>query len=154
MRGTKPIPTAIKIANGNPGKRPLNMFEPRPEGDLFEPPEWLNDDQRTSWFYAIEHMPAGVLKRIDQSILTIWVVAECLFREATQKVAASGLVVKTERGIPIQNPYLPIINKQAMIMMKASAELGFTPSSRTRIVTDPDYTPAKKGDPLDEFTIN
>jgi phage terminase small subunit len=35
------------------------------------------------------------------------------------------------------SPYLQIINKQSEIMIRAAAELGFTPSSRSRISVDP-----------------
>ena len=39
----------------------------------------------------------------------------------------------------MQSPYLPIVNKQAQIMLKSAAELGFTPVSRSRVsVTDDD----------------
>ena len=31
MRGRKPKPTALKVLEGNPGKRPLNKKEPQPE---------------------------------------------------------------------------------------------------------------------------
>jgi hypothetical protein len=34
---------------------------------------------------------------------------------------------------PLQSPYLAILNKQAQIMLKAAAELGFSPSSRSRV---------------------
>ena len=32
MRGKKPKPTHLKLITGNPGKRPLNEAEPKPEG--------------------------------------------------------------------------------------------------------------------------
>ena len=31
MRGRKPVPTALKKLRGNPGKRPLNDAEPKPD---------------------------------------------------------------------------------------------------------------------------
>ncbi len=64
----------------------------------------------------------------------MWVVAEDLHRQATIAVGKFGLITKSpQKGDPMQNPYLPIINRQATIMMKAAAELGFTPSSRSRV---------------------
>ena len=40
MRGRRPKPTRIKALTGNPGKRPLNAHEPRPEPALPDcPPE-------------------------------------------------------------------------------------------------------------------
>jgi phage terminase small subunit len=38
----------------------------------------------------------------------------------------------------IQSPYLPIMNRQAVLMMKAASELGFNPTSRSKIVIPPE----------------
>ena len=138
MRGRKPKPTHLKLITGNPGKRPFNRFEPKPQGDLAEPPEWFTDEQKAGWRYAIEHAPSGLLKKLDASILAVWVVAESLHRDAAQKVATFGTVIKAPvTGVPIQSPYMAIVNRQALIMVKSAAELGFTPSSRTRITVAP-----------------
>lgn len=134
MRGAKPKPTHLKLLAGNPGKRPLNRNEPKPQGDLHDAPDWLTDEQKAGWAYAIENAPAGLMKRLDRSALTAFVVAEDLHRQASIAVGKFGLITKSPvKGDPMQNPYLPIINRQAQIMMKAAAELGFTPSSRSRI---------------------
>ena len=55
------------------------------------------------------------------------------------QVQKYGMVVKSPtQGIPVQSPYLPIINRQAEIMLRAASELGFSPTSRSRItLTDP-----------------
>jgi phage terminase small subunit len=97
MRGRKPLPTVLKIVTGNPGKRRLNTREPIPEGKLTEPPGWMSDSQKESWKYAIEHAPAGVLKKIDCSALAVWVVAEDLHRQAIQKVTKLGMLVKAPK---------------------------------------------------------
>ena len=34
MRGRKPKPTRLKVINGNPGKRPLNLDGPIPEAAI------------------------------------------------------------------------------------------------------------------------
>jgi hypothetical protein len=40
MRGRRPKPTPVKVLTGNPGKRPLNKNEPRPDVLIPEcPPE-------------------------------------------------------------------------------------------------------------------
>ncbi len=137
MRGRSPKPTALKELEGNPGKRPLNKREPKPAGDLFAAPTWMTDTQREGWAYAITHAPYGLLKQLDRSILAIWVVAEDLHREAAEKIAQYGLLTKSPNaGLPLQSPYLAILNKQAQIMLKAGAELGFSPASRTRVQID------------------
>lgn len=138
MRGRRPKPTLIKELEGNPGKRPLNKHEPKPEGDLFAAPEWMTESQREGWAYAIVNAPPGLLKYLDRSMLAIWVVAEDLHREAAEKIAQYGLLTKSPKaGLPLQSPYLAILNKQAQLMIKAGAELGFSPASRTRVQTDP-----------------
>lgn len=138
MRGAKPKPTHLKLLAGNPGKRPLNQNEPQPQGNLHEAPQWLTEDQKAGWAYAIANAPAGMLKRLDRSAMTAFVVAEDLHRQASIAVGKFGLITKSPaKGEPMQNPYLPIINRQAQIMLKAAAELGFTPSSRSRVIMDP-----------------
>lgn len=139
MRGRKPKPTYLRVLDGNAGRRPLNPDEPQPVGVLaeHEPPPWLSDPQKDGWRYAMKHAPPGMLKRLDQSILTVWVVAEERHADAAQKVSSLGSLLKSKAGTPYQNPYLSIMNKQAQIMMKAAAELGFTPSSRSRVKVEP-----------------
>src|SRR5690606_11687288 len=137
MKGRKPKPTHLRVVEGNPGRRPLNRKEPVPRGDLSDPPEWMSDSQRAGWNYAIEHAPKGLLKKHDASVLTVWVVAEDLHRQATRALAKCRLSTKQPRaGEPMQRPYRPIINRRAQMMMKAAAELGFTPSSRSRVEVD------------------
>jgi P27 family predicted phage terminase small subunit len=133
-RGAKPKPTYLRIINGNPRDKPLNLNEPIPTGNLHEAPAWLNSSQKEGWNYAIEHAPPGLLKHLDRSILTIWVIAEDCHRQASQKVNEVGMLIKAPNtGLPIQSPYMAIQNKQAHIMMNAAAQLGFTPSSRSQI---------------------
>ena len=134
MPGPPPKPTWLKIISGNPGKRPLNTDEPQPIGDLVDPPDWLTPTQQEGWRYAIARAPAGLLKQLDRGIFVVFIVAEDLHREASKKVAQYGSVIKV-RGVatPVQSPYVAIQHKQARLMMRAAAELGFSPSSRPRI---------------------
>jgi P27 family predicted phage terminase small subunit len=134
VRGRKPKPTHLKLVAGNPGRRELNEDEPIPEGDLDAPPDWLTERQQESWRYAIANAPTGLLKRLDRSVLTAFVIAEDMHRDASQMIAKYGAVVKAPgTGVPMQSPYVSILNKQAVIMMRASSEMGFTPSSRSRV---------------------
>jgi P27 family predicted phage terminase small subunit len=136
-RGTKPKPTYLKLLAGNPGEHKLNDSEPLPVGDLSVAPAWLTPSQKEGWDYAILHAPNGLLKHLDASVLAIWVIAEDTHRHAAEKLAQTGMLVKAPvTGLPIQSPYLPIVNKQALIMLRAAAELGFTPSSRSQIHMD------------------
>jgi P27 family predicted phage terminase small subunit len=135
MRGRKPKPSALKDLHGS--KEPRNALEPKPVGDLegTTAPDHFSPDQVETWNFALEHAPPGMLKQIDRSALEAWVVARSLHRRAVIAQSKTGLIIKSpEKGIPIQSPYLPIINRQALIMLKAASELGFTPVSRPRVM--------------------
>lgn len=134
------VPTHLKVVTGNPGKRPFNGREPKPVGALKEPPTWMSAEQKAGWAYAIQHAPDGLLKRLDRSVLTAWVIAEDLHRRATKHLR-KGLTTKTPNGMVVQSPFLQIVNRQALVMLKAAAELGFTPASRSRIEIDYGDTP-------------
>ncbi len=61
-------------------------------------------------------------------------------------MSRTGMLIKAPNtGVPIQSPYLAIVNKQAQIMMKAAAEMGFTPASRSRMSVK--LTGGKASDP-------
>jgi len=123
----------LKLVTGNPGKRKLPTHEPRPRGNLAAAPDWLSDDQKTGWRYALDNAPLGLIKLLDRGAFTVWVVAEDLHRQASVKVSETGLLVGAPVGSAIQNPHLPIVNRQALIMLKAASELGFTPAARPRL---------------------
>lgn len=131
--GRKPKPTHLRVIEGNAGKRKLNKNEPIPPGELSTAPEWLNEEQRATWDYAIANAPMGLLRNIDQGVFIVWVISATLHREAVKKLNQTDILVKSPAGHAIQNPYLPVVNRQAQIMTKAAAEMGFTPSSRTRV---------------------
>jgi P27 family predicted phage terminase small subunit len=135
MRGRKPVPSVLANLHGNPRDRKPKATEPKPAGDLFDAPDWLSEDQKSSWRYALHHAPPGLLKRLDRGALIVWAVAEDLHRQAVIAQAKIGGLISKLKGTQtfIQSPYLPIINRQALIMLKAASELGFSPASRPRI---------------------
>lgn len=113
---------------------------------LSEAPGWFNEAQLSGWRYALRNAPPGMLKRIDCGVLTVWVVAEDLHRQAAQAQAKVGLLVRIKTratisqddpGVPAASPYINIVNQQAKIMLKAASELGFTPVSRPRVYGGP-----------------
>ena len=134
MRGRKPKPTSLKLINMSHNIRKDSGSEPQPEGDLCAPPEDLSEKQKVLWRHAIEHAPRGLLRHLDAQMLAIWVIAADMHHEAMLQVQKYGMVVKSPtQGVPVQSPYLPIINRQAEIMLRAASELGFSPTSRSRI---------------------
>jgi P27 family predicted phage terminase small subunit len=88
------------------------------------------------WDFVISKAPKGLLKSLDFSTLKIWVRAYVYHQDASEKVEIMGQIVKAPSGFPVLNPYMANVNKQAQIMLKASAEMGFTPASRSRITVE------------------
>jgi P27 family predicted phage terminase small subunit len=136
MRGRKPKPSFLRIIEGNPGKRPLNLDEPQPDGDLIDPPEDFEpgSDYRRTWEKIICDAPRGLLKRLDTGMLQIYVVACVQHAIAAKMIMQYGSVIKSPvQEQPMASPYVAQLNAQAKIMMKAASEMGFSPTSRSRV---------------------
>lgn len=132
-RGGKPKPTYLRMLEGNAGKRALNDHEPKPTIPLTDPPDSLSDRQKEIWRRALEQAPAELLKSVDESVFKVWVVACDFHDQANTMVNKAGVFMKTKAGTPIQNPWMAVVNRQSLIMMRAAAEMGFTPSARSRV---------------------
>lgn len=137
-RGPKTQPLMLKELHGNPGDHALPTDVPEGVGALWAPPDWFDELQRAQWDYALENAPPGLLTGTDREVLAIWCVAAVEHARAAQEVRKRGQVVKTRDGNVIQNPFLPIVNRQALIMMRAGAEMGFSPSARMSLGAPPE----------------
>jgi P27 family predicted phage terminase small subunit len=136
MRGRRPKPTRLKMLTGNPGKRPLNGDEPRPEAAIPECPPELGPVARKEWDRLVGELCAlRMLTNLDRAALAAYCGAYALWAEATEAIQKYGAMIKSPQGFPIQSPYLAIANRQAEIMMRIASEFGFTPASRSRIAT-------------------
>jgi P27 family predicted phage terminase small subunit len=134
MRGRRPKPTRLKLLTGNPGKRPINMNEPKPEIAIPDCPPELGPVAQTEWHrLAAELGKLRILTHLDRAALAAYCGAYALWAEATENIQKFGTMVKSPTGYPIQSPYVSIANRQAEIMMRIASEFGFTPASRSRI---------------------
>jgi P27 family predicted phage terminase small subunit len=134
MRGRKPKPTHLKAITGNPGKHPLNHQEPRPEIAVPECPTELSEAAQREWQRLVGELASlNLLTNLDRAALAAYCGAYALWAEATEAIQKFGVMVKSPTGFPIQSPYVSIANRQAEIMLRISAEFGFTPASRGRI---------------------
>jgi P27 family predicted phage terminase small subunit len=141
MRGRKPVPATLATLHGHPRKRRRSPAEPTGGADLSSAPTWLTARQREGWDFAIANAPRGLLRPIDRATLVTFVVAEDLHRQAAEAIAQAGLVgVAPHSGAPMQAVCLPILNRAAALMMKAAAEMGFTPASRARVAVGSEPT--------------
>jgi P27 family predicted phage terminase small subunit len=139
MRGRRPKPTRLKLLTGNPGRRPLNSNEPRPEAVVPECPAELGPVARREWDRLVgELAPLRILTNLDRAALASYCGAYGMWAEAMEAIQKFGTMVKSPSGFPVQSPYVSIANRQAEIMMRIASEFGFTPASRSRISAPPE----------------
>lgn len=148
MRGRKPKPTQQRVLEGNPGKRPINSQEPNlpPTSDAV-PAELLGDPRAVAEWSRVAPMlvKSGVLTEADRGALLSLCQQWSLYIEARAK--ATSLVVTTKSGHPMPNPYLSVSNKALSHCIKLWAELGCTPSARSRVAR----VEGESADPFAEF---
>lgn len=133
-RGRRPLPTRIKYLTGNPGKRPLNPHEPRPEPAVPECPPELGPAAKREWDRLVGDLAKlNMLTNLDRAALAAYCGAYSLWADATEQIQKYGAMIKSPTGYPVQSPYIAIANRQAEIMLRIASEFGFTPASRSRI---------------------
>ena len=138
LRGPAPKPTAIRIAEGNPGKRPLNRLEPKPRPDEPRCPEHLDKEARREWRRLVPILlRMRVLTEADGHALANLCQAYSTMVKAQTKLSESGLLLKTPSGYVQQNPLLGIVNNCVETITKLSREFGLTPASRVRLQVAP-----------------
>ncbi|WP_108663811.1 phage terminase small subunit P27 family [Acuticoccus kandeliae] len=134
MRGRKRVPTAMKRANGNPGKRKLNENEPQPPSTKPYCPEHLSPTAKREWRRIAGTLhEMGVVTSVDRAALAAYCQAYGRWAEAEQKLAEGPTLIKTPSGYVQQSPWLGVANRQMELMVKYMSELGITPASRSRI---------------------
>jgi P27 family predicted phage terminase small subunit len=132
----------MKLLTGNPGKRPMNMHEPKPAPAIPDCPAELGEVARREWDrLASELGRLKLLTPLDRAALAAYCGAYALWAEAMEAIRKYGTMVKSPSGYPIQSPYVSIANRQAEIMMRYASEFGFTPASRSRISMPADQEP-------------
>jgi P27 family predicted phage terminase small subunit len=136
MRGRKPLPTAVKRATGNPGKRGYNHAEPRPPEGLPDCPSHLSAVAKDEWDRIAETLyDMGVLTTVDRAALAAYCQAYGRWVEAEEKLKETPVMLKTPSGYVQQSPWLSVSNKQLELMGRYMAELGITPASRSRVAS-------------------
>ena len=148
MRGRRPIPTSLKVMNGNPGKRPLNENEPQPKTERPSCPPELSKLARKEWKRILPMLEElRIVAQIDRSALAAYCQSFARWIEAEEKITETSLVIKTKSGNVIENPYYSIAKRERELMHKFLVEFGMTPAARSRINLPAPRPPSK----LDRF---
>jgi P27 family predicted phage terminase small subunit len=159
MRGQKPVPTVVRRLRGNPSKTAYNHDEPQPprtDARLAPPSELGTDSVACAYWDELVPVLRGIrqITDVDRAALVALCVQWSRYVEATKALqqrdeqGRSKMLIKLENGIYQQHPYIAIANKSLLLCTRLWAELGLTPSSRSRVHAAP--LPADR-DPFAEF---
>lgn len=134
MRGRKGKPTALKILEGNRGKRAINGQEPKPPGSLPDCPAHLSAEATAEWHRIADSLNRiGLLTQVDRTTMAAYCQCYGRWVEAEQKLKETPSILRMPSGYIQQSPWLTISNKQLELMVKYMSELGLTPASRSRL---------------------
>lgn len=144
----KPIATAEKKLNGNPGKRKINDNEP--QGKLLEKmppaPMYLGEHAVEAWNrngpVLIEMM---LLTEADLELFATFCQAIHLMIVSSQDINTNGMTVMGQRG-RTRNPAIATFTAATTTIRSLASEFGMTPSSRTKL-----KMPGESGETLDDF---
>lgn len=132
MAGRPPKPTALKLLQGNPGKRPLNDAEPKPSLGT-DPPTYIRcvPVLLAEWKrHAPRLLKLGLLTEIDDEALAALCVLSVKFREMVAADAAASALANVSREL-----------------RALWSRFGMTPADRCRVKT----AAPKEEDPFDAF---
>lgn len=135
-RGRKPVPTAIKRLNGNPGNRPLKDDDIKFEAVKPPPPDDLTSDVAKAKWDEMADMLTGyrLLSKLDLDALRVYCEAFAQWTDAVDSIQKTGWVVKAPKsGHPMLNPYMSVKKDAEKKMADFHADFGLTPSARTRV---------------------
>ncbi len=138
LRGPAPKPTAVRLYEGNLGKRPLNSLEPRPR--VVEPvcPSHLDAEGRRVWRRLVPVLQRmRVLTEADGIALGNLCDSYSTMVQAQKKLRESGMLLKTPSTYVQQNPLISIVSSSMETVNKLAREFGLTPAARTRINAEP-----------------
>ena len=133
MRGRKKTSAKILQLRGNPGRRPVNDQEPKPETGVPKKPDFLSETAKKYWAYHAKRLDkAGILSKVDLGILAAYCTALATLDKAEKMLAESGYTQTTLQSG--EKKVLGFDCKEARDQIRSiGSELGVTASSRARI---------------------
>jgi P27 family predicted phage terminase small subunit len=101
-------------------------------------PKHLNALAKKEWHRVVKDLrESGVLARVDRSALEAYCVVYARWLEAEEEVENKGITAIGAKGGVIKNPAVTVAAQMLTLMHKFMAELGMTPSSRSRLKVNP-----------------
>ena len=142
-------PTALKVLEGNKGKRKLPQNEPKPTPNAPDMPDFLDDRARDEWkALEPELNRVGVLTRVDGMAFAGYCQAVSDVIRLTNELREVGETFTSDSGYIQQRPQVAMLHKTWDRLDKFARQLGIGAEHRAHIeVKKPD----EQSDPLDEI---
>jgi P27 family predicted phage terminase small subunit len=139
--GTKPHPTALRVLRGNPSREPLNLHEPQhPPLEVEAEPRMLRGNVAALEEYrrlAPRLAMTGHVTQADRSAFLSYCWAWGQFVDASAAADGAPDMLIAASGALHVNKVHERVDRAFKAFLRAAAELGLTPSSRTRVVARP-----------------
>lgn len=136
MKGRKPTPTVLRILRGNPGHRPINTSEPDTHPLPTACPKELTDAA------AVAEWKRMIVPAIETGHITLadrtMAIAHCeLFATWQAQIVEARqhpfITAAGKNEYPMPTPVRTMAMKTLLLLARIDSELGFTPSSRSRV---------------------
>jgi P27 family predicted phage terminase small subunit len=131
----------LKIAKGNPGKRPLNTNEPQPPSSNITPPSWVTDKALDKWHEVVPLLVSmGVMTDADIEAIARYCAMHEQYLKYLDQVrrGLDVLVMRDDAGrvkYMQSTPAATMMMKLAASMLRIEQEFGLTPSARSGIAS-------------------
>jgi len=148
QRGPQPQPARLKLLNGNPGKRPINLADGvNPEVAVPDAPSHLIKEARKEWRrITVELVALGLISRLDRAELAMYcqnwgklvLLEDALARRMTAAAEAGddpliGMVDVAQSGYRMKNVEVTLIDQFEEKCHKFLQSFGLSPASRSRV---------------------
>lgn len=134
--GRPPKPTALKVLQGNPGKRAINESEPKFKSAEQRPPEWLKGYGRDLWIrLAPKLIEQGVLTEVDRDLFAAGCERWGVYRRATDE--AFDLLAESKAHGMVTNPLQALAKSALNDATSIFREFGIGAASRSKVKVNP-----------------
>lgn len=148
LRGPQPKPTRLKLIQGNPGRRALDLADGvNPEVAIPTPPKYLGDAARKIWRRDGRELAAvGLISRLDTEQFAAYCQAAAqlalLERSLQARMAtlaeqgvdpARAFIAVTPNGYEVQSVHVQLLNSLRDQVKKFGDAFGLSPSARSRV---------------------
>jgi len=128
MRCRKPKPTAVRLMDGNPGKRGYNADEPVPPEGCPECPDHLSNAARREWhLMAATLHDMGVLTTVDRAAFAACCQACGRWVEAEERLKETPLLLKTPAS---RSRVAALLPPQGIVVPKIDVIFNTAPARR------------------------